>query len=121
MANERTFLAWLRTSLSFITIGIGITQLFRLEDKQSTVQLNNWTIQLDNSSEVIAKFGKPLGCIFIILGIITLLFGVTRFFNVQQMLVKNYYPAARLTVVVLISLLLVVTVCTFTMIVSSVV
>ncbi|SGY25576.1 BQ5605_C018g08642 [Microbotryum silenes-dioicae] len=30
LANERTFLAWLRTSLSMASIGIAITQLFRL-------------------------------------------------------------------------------------------
>ncbi|SCZ88536.1 BZ3500_MvSof-1268-A1-R1_Chr10-2g02992 [Microbotryum saponariae] len=30
LANERTFLAWLRTSLSLASIGIAITQLFRL-------------------------------------------------------------------------------------------
>ncbi|KAI9835087.1 MAG: hypothetical protein M1819_002639 [Sarea resinae] len=30
LALERTFLAWLRTSLSFASIGIAITQLFRL-------------------------------------------------------------------------------------------
>ncbi|KAF3909521.1 hypothetical protein AA313_de0204329 [Arthrobotrys entomopaga] len=30
LALERTFLAWLRTSLSFASIGIAVTQLFRL-------------------------------------------------------------------------------------------
>lgn len=42
LALERTFLAWLRTSLSFASIGIAITQLFRLnttiakDDKRSS-------------------------------------------------------------------------------------
>lgn len=35
LALERTFLAWLRTSLAFASIGIAITQLFRLN---STIQ-----------------------------------------------------------------------------------
>lgn len=30
VTTERTFLAWLRTSLAFSSIGITITQLFRL-------------------------------------------------------------------------------------------
>ncbi|KAK5102378.1 hypothetical protein LTR70_000163 [Exophiala xenobiotica] len=38
LALERTFLAWLRTSLAFASIGIAITQLFRLN-----VSLNNKT------------------------------------------------------------------------------
>ncbi|KAL8290419.1 hypothetical protein RQP46_002677 [Phenoliferia psychrophenolica] len=44
LANERTYLAWLRTSLSLASIGIAITQLFRLNasavstDPNPTVQ-----------------------------------------------------------------------------------
>lgn len=35
---ERTFLAWLRTSLSFASIGIAVTQLFRLNTSLSDVK-----------------------------------------------------------------------------------
>ncbi|CAG8554276.1 751_t:CDS:2 [Funneliformis mosseae] len=35
LANERTFLAWLRTSLSFVGIGVAVTQLFRLKGESS--------------------------------------------------------------------------------------
>lgn len=119
MANERTFLAWLRTSLSFITIGIGITQLFRLEDKSSKAQINRFVIELDNDSHVITEYGRPLGCLFIVLGILTLLFGVVRYFKVQHMLVKSYYPATRISVLILISLLLIVVISTFVMVIKS--
>lgn len=30
LASERTFLAWLRTSLSLVSIGIAVTQLFQI-------------------------------------------------------------------------------------------
>lgn len=45
LALERTFLAWLRTSLAFASIGIAITQLFRLnssikQSKRSLVPLS---------------------------------------------------------------------------------
>ncbi|KAK6458956.1 uncharacterized protein RJT20DRAFT_132113 [Scheffersomyces xylosifermentans] len=59
MANERTFLAWLRTSLSFITIGIGVTQLFRIEEKSSKVKIHNTVLQLtppDLHGRPIAKY-----------------------------------------------------------------
>ncbi|GAA5934744.1 hypothetical protein JCM10213_007849 [Rhodosporidiobolus nylandii] len=36
LASERTFLAWLRTSLGLASIGIAITQLFRLPSNTST-------------------------------------------------------------------------------------
>lgn len=98
MANERTFLAWMRTSLSFITIGIGVTQLFRLQDKADSGGHN---------AQALKRFGKPLGSLFVILGIITLIFGTVRFFKVQRMLTKNYYPATRLALVLLISTVLI--------------
>ncbi|RMD44605.1 hypothetical protein DV735_g503, partial [Chaetothyriales sp. CBS 134920] len=36
LALERTFLAWLRTSLAFASIGIAVTQLFRLNTSSAT-------------------------------------------------------------------------------------
>jgi uncharacterized membrane protein YidH (DUF202 family) len=123
MANERTFLAWLRTSLSFVTIGVGVTQLFRLENKSTKVDINNSTVLLtDDKSgkgKAIDKYGKPLGLIFIILGILTLLMGFVRFYQVQHMLTKNYYPATRLSILSLIVLILVVVIITFVMVLNS--
>lgn len=63
LALERTFLAWLRTSLSFASIGIGVTQLFRL----------NTSIQSGSGSDPgkadttarLRSVGKPLGATFI--------------------------------------------------------
>lgn len=39
LANERTFLAWLRTSLAFASIGVAITQFFRLQSSSSIKNL----------------------------------------------------------------------------------
>lgn len=123
MANERTFLAWLRTSLSFISIGIGITQLFRLEDKSTDVNINNTTIELNDDSKQkgksIIKYGKPLGSAFVSIGILTLLIGFVRFFQVQYMLTKDYYPASRLSILLLVVLILVIVLITFFMVVKT--
>ena len=63
---ERTFLAWLRTSLSFASIGIAITQLFRLntsianeDDSKTMTAVNN----IDR--EKLRQLGKPLGVTFL--------------------------------------------------------
>ncbi|CAG8658587.1 2202_t:CDS:2 [Acaulospora morrowiae] len=85
LANERTFLAWLRTSLSFIGIGVAITQLFRLTDSRS----NDFS-----------NIGKPLGIVFIILGIVFLLFGLSRYFHSQNMMTQGQFPASRGAVVI---------------------
>ncbi|PGH07503.1 hypothetical protein GX51_01804 [Blastomyces parvus] len=46
LALERTFLAWLRTSLAFASIGIAVTQLFRLN---STISESNAHLLFDPS------------------------------------------------------------------------
>ncbi|CAG8618162.1 6286_t:CDS:2, partial [Ambispora leptoticha] len=83
LANERTFLAWLRTSLAFISIGVAITQLFRLNVKPDE-----------------AKMGKPLGVIFIVLGIVFLSFGLIRYFRSQSVMTRGKFPASRGTIVI---------------------
>ena len=37
LANERTFLAWLRTSLAFASIGVAVTQFFRLQSETNAL------------------------------------------------------------------------------------
>ncbi|RLV95388.1 40S ribosomal protein S30-B [Spathaspora sp. JA1] len=111
MANERTFLAWLRTSLAFITIGIGVTQLLRMDGSNSTAKLK---IVVDKP--VTFKFGKTIGSIFIIIGILSLVFGCQRYFEVQYMLTRDKYPAARLGIIGLLVLVFSITLVTFYMV-----
>ncbi|KAG5420669.1 hypothetical protein I9W82_002550 [Candida metapsilosis] len=121
MANERTFLAWLRTSLAFITIGIGVTQLFRLEKPGTRVRTTDriLDLSLDDKSDDLKRFGKPLGSIFIILGILTLMMGFRRYFHVQRLLTKSYYPAARLGVGILLFLILSIVLVTLALVLET--
>ncbi|RHZ89936.1 hypothetical protein Glove_9g281 [Diversispora epigaea] len=86
LANERTFLAWLRTSLSFISIGVAITQLFRLT-----------SIDKSHGGD---KLGKPLGISFIILGSVFLTFGIYRYFHSQYLMTCGQFPASRGSVII---------------------
>ncbi|KAI6082109.1 hypothetical protein F4821DRAFT_247823 [Hypoxylon rubiginosum] len=91
LALERTFLAWLRTSLSFASIGIAITQLFRL----------NTSIGEDNAQfQTIRHMGKPLGATFLGISIIILLLGYRRYYQSQQWVIKGKFPASRGTVII---------------------
>ncbi|KAI5861781.1 hypothetical protein GGS23DRAFT_574893 [Durotheca rogersii] len=90
LALERTFLAWLRTSLSFASIGIAITQLFRL----------NAAIGVEDASfERTRHLGKPLGATFIGISILVLLLGYRRYYQSQQWVIKGKFPASRGTIV----------------------
>ncbi|KAG0266799.1 hypothetical protein BG011_000851 [Mortierella polycephala] len=76
LANERTYLAWLRTSLSMITVGVAITQLFRLQSESGTP-----TKKLIK----IAELGRPLG--------------TSRYFHSQTVLSYGQFPASRGSVI----------------------
>ncbi|KAF9110925.1 hypothetical protein BGX27_005707 [Mortierella sp. AM989] len=90
LANERTYLAWLRTSLSLITLGVAVTQLFRLQVAATTTQ------ELVKVSEL----GRPLGGSFVALGLVFLWLGTSRYFHSQSVLSYGQFPASRGSVII---------------------
>ncbi|KAL2258152.1 hypothetical protein VTK26DRAFT_8651 [Humicola hyalothermophila] len=89
LALERTFLAWLRTSLAFASIGIAITQLFRL----------NTSLEGDfKRAESLRRLGKPLGATFLAISILILLLGYNRYLQGQYWVIRGKFPASRGTV-----------------------
>lgn len=76
-ANERTYLAWFRTSLSLITLGIGIIQVYHV------------------SSANHKRLGRALGLIFVMASILFLYFGNVRYFHAQWALQHGNFPASR--------------------------
>lgn len=78
---ERTFLAWLRTSLAFASIGIAITQLFRLN---TTIQEREGKRPSDSDSAIhLRQLGKPLGATFLGVAMVVLVVGGRRYFESQ--------------------------------------
>lgn len=97
MANERTFLSWIRTALVFLTFSIGFLQFYRLEIKANTNTLGD-----SNLLQIIQTLGKPLGAMGTILSGLTVTFGTIRYFQVQELLLDDYYPVTRFTIIILI-------------------
>lgn len=87
---ERTFLAWLRTSLAFASIGIAVTQLFRLNTSLSDGK---------NTPDALRRLGRPLGATFLGISILILLLGFRRYFHGQGWILKGKFPASRGTIV----------------------
>jgi len=95
LALERTFLAWLRTSLAFTSIGIAVTQLFRLN-----TSLPDSGSLIDH--DTLRQVGKPLGAAFLVISILILLLGYRRFSVGQEWIIKGKFPASRGTVILLV-------------------
>lgn len=74
-ALERTYLAWVRTSVKFAHFGVIVTQLFRLPKEALP------------SSPLVSEFyrlGRPLGLVSISLAVIVILVGGFRCWQQQQ-------------------------------------
>ncbi|KAJ5938051.1 hypothetical protein N7454_004393, partial [Penicillium verhagenii] len=112
LALERTFLAWMRTSLAFASIGIAVTQLFRLNTATASANFNNLnhpgiqppssslldTFAMSSSSQNTSKLrsvGKPLGSTFIGVAVLVLMIGFHRYFESQHWIVRGKFPASR--------------------------
>ncbi|CZR50777.1 uncharacterized protein PAC_00651 [Phialocephala subalpina] len=88
LALERTFLAWLRTSLAFASIGIAITQLFRLNTAASAGETGD-------PYKHLRQMGKPLGATFLGISIVMLGVGFHRYFESQHWIIRGKFPASR--------------------------
>ncbi|RNJ60792.1 hypothetical protein D7B24_005943 [Verticillium nonalfalfae] len=95
LALERTFLAWLRTSLAFASIGIAVTQLFRL----NTSLPNSSGDKEDAASVTLRRLGKPLGATFLGISIVILFLGYHRYFHAQRWIIAGKFPASRGTII----------------------
>lgn len=106
LANERTFLAWIRTSLSLITVGVAISQLYRLP---GSVPPSAQLAVGDPSASVMAvspidsfhlpSTGKALGGTFIAIGILYVLLACWRYFRSQHAMTHGMFPTSRVLVV----------------------
>lgn len=86
LANERTVLAYVRTSLALSSMGVALVQLFTLSNSSG------------ESNKTIHIYARPLGAAGVALGLVTLFIGVVRYFTVQIALTEGKYPVARITV-----------------------
>lgn len=90
LANERTFLAWLRTSISLIGFGLAITRfsLFLRQLQTTTVQKVAQSNSIFNS--------ENLGLSLVIVGVIVIALGAWRYNRVFRQIERADYRPSRL-------------------------
>lgn len=90
LASERTWLAYIRTSLAVSSSGVALVQLFTIAANRSS----------DSSglSAHIQTFARPLGATMVLIGLGVCLLGLYRYFTIQTSLTTGKFPTARLEV-----------------------
>lgn len=94
-ANERTFLAWVRTSIAFIGFGFAIARfgLFLRQLNAATTQSTPVPHPVFNS--------ENLGISLVVLGIVAIVFAVWRYDQIYQQIQREDYEPNRIMVWVL--------------------
>ena len=104
----------MRTSLAFASIGIAVTQLFRLNSATTNTTPNAYninganpailppdlsydsaTFHTSSASTRLRSVGKPLGSTFIGVSILILIVGFHRYFESQYWIIRGKFPASR--------------------------
>ncbi|KAI0345596.1 hypothetical protein BDW22DRAFT_1417975 [Trametopsis cervina] len=104
LASERTFLAYVRTSLTIASTGVALVQLF--------------TISAATSNKALEHYSRPIGAIVICIGLATLVLGLVRYFTIQSALVGGSYPVARVSTIMLAVIMSAVIIAVFGIIVG---
>ncbi len=101
LANERTFLAWIRTSIALMGFGFVIVK-FALFVREITVALGSKTGVLPTKG-----YSAVIGVIMVALGAIMSLLAYLRYRHIEQQLENNdYFPSKWLSLLVTISIVI---------------
>ncbi|KAJ7441948.1 hypothetical protein B0H11DRAFT_499615 [Mycena galericulata] len=88
LASERTFLAYVRTSLTIASAGVALAQLLTISDRLKT--------QILAPIKPFEMYARPLAAASIVLGLYVLVVvGVSRYFAIQAALTQGLFPATR--------------------------
>ncbi|KAG2064486.1 hypothetical protein BDR04DRAFT_1035155 [Suillus decipiens] len=93
LASERTYLAYVRTSLACASAGVALVQLFTLSNSTNSHIHDQGGIDPQ-------RFSRPFGATMVLLGLFILVYGLVRYFMTQAALVRGFFPVARNSIAV---------------------
>ena len=100
LANERTFLAWIRTSVALMGFGFVIVK-FALFIRQLSVALGEGTILPSKG------YSAVIGVLMVALGAILALLAFFRYRSVEKQLNENvFFPSQRLSLLLTLSIVI---------------
>jgi len=101
LANERTFLAWIRTSIAIMGFGFVVVK-FSLFIRQLSVALGEKTILPTKG------YSPVIGILLVIIGALMSLLAFIRYRNIERHLIKgSYFPSFILSLLLTIAIVVV--------------
>ncbi|KAJ6562106.1 hypothetical protein B0H19DRAFT_92967 [Mycena capillaripes] len=87
LASERTFLAYVRTSLTIASAAVALAQLLSLSERLGD--------QMLAPLQPFETYARPIAVLSILLALYVLFVGVSRYFTIQESLTQGKFPATR--------------------------
>lgn len=108
MANERTFLAWVRTSIGIMAFGF-VVEKFALFIKEITLLLGKTHVPLlSYTPSSLQGFSSIFGVFLVALGVLICLLAFIKYKNIEKQIEDDTYrPSLLLNVVLTLSVLLI--------------
>ncbi len=102
LANERTFLAWIRTSIAIMAFGFVVVK-FALFIKQIALMVNDKAGVLPNRG-----YSAILGVVLVTIGVLMALFSYYRYKRIERDLLSNTFnPSSKLSTLFTFAIILV--------------
>ena len=95
LANERTFLAWVRTSIGIMAFGFVVVK-FSLFVKQISMLLGKPNVILQKG------YSSTMGISLVMVGIFTLILSYFRYKKTHNQIINNNYESSSLFISVLV-------------------
>lgn len=95
LANERTFLAWVRTGIAIMAFGFVVVK-FSLFLRQMALMFTDHPIKLSNQQNA-----GVTGLVLVILGVIITILGYIRYKNIEKQLNNNQFSSSSTLILIL--------------------
>ena len=113
LANERTFLAWMRTSIGIMAFGFVVVK-FSLFVKQISMILGKENIIHSKG------YSGILGIVLVAVGTVTAVLSYMRYINSEKQINEGYYKHSSLLITVLTTFIFLVSVLLIVYLVNSI-
>lgn len=103
LANDRTFLAWVRTGIGIMAFGFVVVK-FSLFVKQIALLLDKNNMTPDRS------YSEIVGIVLVAMGTVTVILAYIRYRQIEKQLKEGYYAPSSLLITVLTAFIFLVSI-----------
>jgi putative membrane protein len=103
LANDRTFLAWVRTGIGIMAFGFVVVK-FSLFVKQIALLLDKNNMTPDRS------YSEIVGIVLVAMGMVTVILAYIRYRQIEKQLKEGYYAPSSLLITLLTAFIFLVSI-----------